>query len=116
MNHSVLTGYICQPARLYQTEDGESTTEFTLAVRRRFTKETDYIICVARGALAERIVAKTNRGDKIGVVGSIETPSYVDEYGEKHYRVYVKVSEVDFPPVKKEDKTFVQECMEGMGG
>ena len=111
MNQSVLTGYMCNSATLYQGEDGTLSTEFTLAVRRKTGKDTDYIICVAEGWLAETVVARTRKGDKLGVVGRIETPSWTDDDGAKRFRIYVKVNEVDLPPIKKEDKLYVQEMM-----
>ena len=109
MNQSVLTGFICRDARLYQTDDGTSTTEFTLAVKRKLSRETDYIPCVARGCVAEHIVSKTRKGDKIGVAGRIEAPSWTDDDGTKRCRIYVMVHEVDLPPIKKEDRPFIQE-------
>ncbi|EGS38204.1 single-stranded DNA-binding protein [Staphylococcus capitis VCU116] len=78
-----------------------NVANFRIAVQRPFKNkqtneyETDFITCVAFGKTAEIIVNNFNKGNKIGVTGSIQTGSY-EKDGQRVYTTDVAVNQVTF--------------------
>ena len=87
-------------------------SRFTIAVGRRKKGETDFSNCVSFGKQAEVIAQYFQKGDKIAVVGHIQTGSY-DKDGKKVYTTDIIVDAFDFVNSKgssnnsNEDYTFV---------
>lgn len=83
--------------RYTQGENAMSVARYSLAVDRRYKKEseqeTDFINCVAfnkQGEFAEKYLRK---GMKIAISGRIHTGSYTDKDGKKIYTTDIVVEE-----------------------
>ena len=93
----------------YGTKKAEGLcARITLAVRRS-ADDTDFINCVAFGKTAEMIDSYVAKGDKIAIEGRIQTGSYEDKDGNKHYTTDVIISRVHFAGSKKKDDDDVEE-------
>lgn len=82
---------------------------YTLAVDRRYGKETDFIPCVTFGKNAEFAEKYLHKGLRIAVSGRIQTGSYMDSDGKKIYTMNVLVEEHYFAEGRKQLETDVKE-------
>ena len=107
MNRAFLIGRTTKEPDVRYSTDGKGVAKFTLAVDRKFSKEkeTDFISCVAFGKTAEVIEKFVKKGNKIAVVGRIQTGSYKNKDGNTVYTTDVMVDEVEFCESKGESKT-----------
>ena len=100
MNKVILMGRLTRDVELRQTPNGISVASFSIAVNRRFAKEgqqqADFINCVAWRQQAEFIARYFGKGRMIAVVGSLQTRSWDDQEGKKHYATEVVVEEAHF--------------------
>lgn len=108
MNKVILVGNLTKDPELTTTQSGTDVAIFTIAVQRKFKNandeyESDFINCVAWRSSAEFIHKYFNKGNKIGVVGRIQTRSYDVEDGTKRYVTEVVVEECEFVQSKKGD-------------
>ena len=108
INNVVLTGRITRNLELKQTNNNNSSLNITLAVERNFKdqsgqKQTDFINCKAFGKRAEIIAQYCQKGDLIGVTGSIQTGSYQKQDGSTVYTTDVMVDGLSFFPKPKQD-------------
>ena len=81
---------------------------FSLAVNRRFVKEgeerqADFINIVAWGKTAEFCSKYFRKGQQVGVIGRIQTRTWDDDQGQKHYITEVVAEEVYFADSKKDN-------------
>ena len=108
INNVVLTGRIVRNLELKQTSNNNSSLNITLAVERTFKdqngqKQTDFISCKAFGKRAETIAQYCQKGDLIGITGSIQTGSYQKQDGSTVYTTDVMVDGLSFFPKPKQD-------------
>lgn len=100
MNKAILMGRLTAEPELKQTPNGVLVTRFTLAVNRRFAKESqpqaDFINCVAWRNQAEFLCRYFHKGSMAAIAGSIQTGSYDGEDGKKRYTTEVVADEVYF--------------------
>lgn len=102
MNNVTLVGRLTRDPeiRYTQGENATAITRFTLAVDRRFKREgdqtADFPSCVAFGKTAEFIEKYFNKGNRIGVVGRLQTGSYTKDDGTKVYTTDVVVEQAEF--------------------
>lgn len=106
MNKVILVGNLTKDPELTTTQNGVSVARFTVAVQRKFKNandeyETDFINCVAWRTSAEFIHKYFKKGNKIGVVGAIQTRVFNAEDGSKRYVTEVVVEESEFVQSKK---------------
>lgn len=79
-----------------------NVVNFVIAVQRLFKNkqtneyETDFIRCVAFGKTAEIIANNFNKGNKIGVTGSLQTGSYENNQGQKVFTTDIAVNNITF--------------------
>jgi single-strand DNA-binding protein len=75
---------------------GNGVLTSLLAIKRIYKSsdgiEADFIPITLFGKQAENFNRLTNKGDKIGIDGSIKTSKYADENGEVHYGWSVTVN------------------------
>lgn len=114
MNKVILIGNLTKDPELTTTQSGISVARFTIACQRKFKNandeyESDFINCVAWRNNAEFIHKYFKKGNKIGVVGSIQTRTYDAEDGTKRYVTEVIVEENEFVQPKKNDGTQTEE-------
>lgn len=91
----------------YTQTTNTCTTKFSLAINRRFVKEgeerqADFINIVAFGKTAEFISKYFKKGQQVAVVGRIQTRTWEDDQGQKHYVTEIVAEEVYFADSKKE--------------
>lgn len=95
INQVTLVGRITKQPELKYTASNIAFVKFSLAVQRD-KERTDFIPCTAWNKTAELIGQYVNKGDLLGIVGSIRTSSYDDINGRKVYVVEVNTSRVTF--------------------
>lgn len=101
MNKTILCGRLTKDAELKTTSSGINYCNFIIAVDRKFkdangNRQADFIACVAWRTTADFISKYFKKGNKIAVVGSIQTRSYEDQSGNKHLVTEVIVDEAEF--------------------
>ena len=101
MNKVILIGNLTRDPELTETPNGVSVCRFSIAVSRDYasgdgTRETDFFnITVWRGR-AENCGKYLKKGNKVAVIGSLQTRSYEDKDGIKRNVIDVVASEVEF--------------------
>lgn len=108
MNKICLIGRLTKDVDIRYTQSNNiPVASFTLAVKRRFAKEgeqqADFINIVAWNKTAEFCSKYFKKGQQIGAVGRIQTRTWDDENGQKHYVTEVVAEEVYFAGEKKEE-------------
>lgn len=93
MNRTDLIGNLVREPELRTTQNGKSVCSFTLAVYRD-KEHTDFINCVAWNKSAELMNTYCQKGDKIGVSGSIQVRNYDNAQGQKVYVTEVLVDRI----------------------
>lgn len=101
LNRVILMGRITQDLELKQTQSGISVLSFTVAVDRNYARQgedrqTDFINCVAWRQRAEFINNYFAKGRMIAIEGNLQTRTYDDKNGVKHYVTEVIVDNASF--------------------
>ena len=108
-NKVILIGRLTADPELKQTGNGTAVTSFTIAVDRKHNKDSekkaDFINIVAWRQSAEFICKYFRKGSAIIVLGELQTRSWDDSNGKKHYSTEVVASEVSFAESKKNPET-----------
>lgn len=121
MNKVMLVGRLTKMPELREVKD-KKVCEFTIATNRVNGKDADFINCVAWNSQAENLCKYQVKGNIIGVIGELRIDNYEIE-GNKRYKTYVMVNNIEFLESKKEKtnpfeefgnsiKTEVQEQLE----
>jgi single-strand DNA-binding protein len=102
MNKAILMGRLTKdPEMRYATNASIPVCNFTLAVDRRFSKkgeekQADFINIIAWKEKAEFISKYFTKGSKIAIVGTIQTRTWEDKDGKKHYATDIVADEAYF--------------------
>lgn len=103
MNKVILMGRLTKdPEVRYINNNNTAVCNFTLAVGRKFQKETDFIPIVAWNKLAEFCGKYFTKGMRVAIVGSIQTRTWDDNKGNKHYATEILANEAYFADGKKD--------------
>lgn len=107
LNKTILQGRLTKDPELRTTQSGISTASFTLAVERSFKgqngeKQTDFINTVAWRNTADFVAKYFHKGDMAIISGSLQTRTWDDAEGKRHYATEVIADEVHFCGGKKE--------------
>ena len=100
MNKVILVGTLTRDPELTETPTGVAVCRFSIAVSRDYAnaegnRETDFFnITVWRGR-AENCGKYLKKGNKVAIVGSLQTRSYEDKDGIKRNVTDVVASEVE---------------------
>ena len=116
-NLVVLTGRLTADPELKYTANNVPVTSFSIAVERRYKqgeeKQADFINIVAWRATAEFVSKYFQKGNMIGIEGSIQTRRYTDkETGKNRTAFEVVANNVQFVESKKAE-TEAQESGSG---
>jgi len=109
MNKVILMGRLTKDPELkYTSTNNTAFCNFTLAVNRRFTqqgeeKQADFIACIAWNKTAEFCGKYFQKGQQVSVAGRIQTRTWDDSEGKKHYATDVVVEEAYFADSKKQE-------------
>lgn len=101
-NKVILGGRLTADPELKQTQTGIAVVSFSIAVNRRFTKnsgqqsETDFFNVTAWRQTAEFVSRYFRKGSSICVVGTIQNSTWTDQQGAKRYRTDIVADEVMF--------------------
>ena len=109
MNQVIIIGRLTKEAeiKVAANDNTKQMANFTLAVNREYkltdgTIPADFINCVAFGNQAGTIAKFTNKGDRLGVIGRIQTRTFTAQDGTNRYVTEILVERVEFlEPVKQ---------------
>ena len=107
MNKVILVGNLTKDPELSETPSGVAVCKFSLAVSRDYNnaegnRDTDFFnITVWRGR-AENCGKYLKKGNKVAIVGSLQTRSYEDKDGIKRNVTDIIASEVEFLTPKQQ--------------
>ena len=107
-NRVMLGGRLTADPENRQTETGISVTRFTIAVNRRFSKDSsqqqaDFFNVTAWRATADFVSKFIKKGSSIFVVGTIQNRSWTDNEGNKRYATDIVAEEVNFVDARGEN-------------
>lgn len=107
LNKSIIMGRITHDLEVRQTPSGTAVLQFTVAVDRNYSKDggekqTDFINCVAWRQTAEFIGRYFGKGRMIAVDGRLQTRTYEDKNGTKHYITELIVENANFTGEKSD--------------
>lgn len=108
INNVTLLGRITHDLEVKITPSGIAVLTFTVAVDRGYKKDggepqTDFIRCVAWRNTAEFIRKYFKKGSMIGLVGNLQSRTYDDKNGVKHYITEVIVEKASFTGEKNKN-------------
>ena len=101
MNKVELIGRLTKEPEVKLTTNQTQVCNFTIAVDRRFKdangqRQADFINCIAWKQTAVFIQKYFHKGNRIAIVGSIQTRSYDDQNGQKRFVTEVVIDEAEF--------------------
>lgn len=96
-NKVILGGRLTADPKLKTTPGGVSVTVFTVAVNRRSAKEdADFLNVIAWRQTAEFVTRYFRKASSICIVGSLQSRSWTDQQGQKHFGTEIVADEVYF--------------------
>ena len=101
MNQVIITGNLAADIETRTTQSGITCATFRVAVQRRYAdkqtgkRETDFLPCVAWRQPAEFLAKYAHKGDRVAVVGTIQTRSYDAQDGSKRYVTEIVADSVE---------------------
>ena len=113
-NKVILIGNLVADPEIRQTQSGISVCRFTIAVNRRFARPAaqeaqngqqqtaDFITVVAWRQSAEFVARYFKKGRPILVCGQLQSRSWTDPQGNRHYATEVVADEVSFVESKSD--------------
>ncbi len=110
-NKVILIGNLTADPELKTTQNGVSVTSFSIGVQRRFASRSnensnqqtsDFINIVCWRNTAEFVTKYFSKGKSILVCGSLQSRTWTDANGTKHYTTEVVADEVSFVEKKSD--------------
>lgn len=113
MNKVYLIGNLTKDPELNTTISGIDVCRFTLAVSRKYVgtngeRETDFLNIVVWRGQAQNCNKYLKKGNKVAIIGRIETRNYEAQDGSKKYITEIIADEVEFLNSKKEKSDEVE--------
>ena len=111
MNKVILMGRLTRdPETRYTQTSNTLVSSFSLAVNRRFVRQgeerqADFINIVAWSKLGEFCSKYFKKGQQVGIIGRIQTRTWDDDNGVKHYVTEVIAEEAYFADSKKDGES-----------
>ena len=108
MNKVILMGRLTRdPETRYTQTNNTLVSSFSLAVNRRFVRQgeerqADFINIVAWSKLGEFCSKYFKKGQQVGVIGRIQTRTWDDDQGTKHYVTEVVAEEAYFADSRRD--------------
>ena len=108
MNKVVLMGRLTRDPEVRYTQTNNTlVASFSLAVNRRFARQgeerqADFINVVAWAKTGEFCSKYFKKGQQVGVIGRIQTRTWDDDQGTKHYVTEVVAEEAYFADSKRD--------------
>lgn len=111
MNKVILMGRLTRDPEVRYTQTNNTlVASFSLAVNRRFVRQgeerqADFVNIVAWSKLGEFCSKYFKKGQQVGIIGRLQTRTWDDDQGVKHYVTEVVAEEAYFADSKKDDGT-----------
>ena len=108
MNKVVLMGRLTRDPEVRYTQTNNTlVASFSLAVNRRFVRQgeerqADFINIVAWSKLGEFCSKYFKKGQQVGIIGRIQTRTWDDDQGVKHYITEVVAEEAYFADSRRD--------------
>ena len=108
MNKIILLGRLTKnPEIRFSQKNQNKIANFTLAVNRKYVapgeeRQADFINIVAWSKLGEFCSKYLKKGQQVGIIGRIQTRTWDDDQGVKHYITEVVAEEAYFADSKRE--------------
>ena len=108
MNKVILMGRLTRDPEVRYTQTNNTlVSSFSLAVNRRFVRQgeerqADFINIVAWSKLGEFCSKYFKKGQQVGIIGRIQTRTWDDDQGQKHYVTEVVAEEAYFADSKRD--------------
>ena len=108
MNKVILMGRLTRDPEVRYTQTNNTlVSSFSLAVNRRFVRQgeerqADFINIVAWSKLGEFCSKYFKKGQQVGVIGRIQTRTWDDDQGTKHYVTEVVAEEAYFADSRRD--------------
>ncbi len=108
MNKVILMGRLTRDPEVRYTQTSNTlVASFSLAVNRRFVRQgeerqADFFNIVAWGKLGEFCSKYFKKGQQVGIIGRLQTRTWDDEQGQKHYVTEVVAEEAYFADSKRD--------------
>lgn len=109
MNKIILMGRLTRDVETRYTQTNNTlVASFSLAVNRRFVRQgeerqADFINIVVWGKLGEFCSNYFSKGQQVGIIGRIQTRTWDDDQGIKHYVTEVVAEEAYFAEGKRDN-------------
>lgn len=105
MNIISITGRLTTKPEQRTTQNGVTVCSFTCAVKRPHSKDVvDFIDCVAWRQSAEYITKYAEKGDSVGVSGSLQSRKWKDKDGNNRTSWEVQCDSVEILSAKKQSE------------
>ena len=101
-NTVILVGRLTRDIELRYTNSSKEVVDFSLAVDQD-KDHVDFLNIQAWGNLAKSLAEYTQKGDMIGVRGTLKHDVYTNKNGEKRSRDYVLARDITFLATKKKE-------------
>lgn len=105
LNKAFILGNLTRDPELRQTPSGQAVCSFSVATNRFFTdssgqkqKQAEFHNIVAWGKQAELVSQYVKRGNSILVEGRLQTRSWLDQQGAKHWKTEIVAERVQLQP------------------
>ena len=108
MNKVILMGRLTRDPEVRYTQTNNTlVASFSLAVNRRFARQgeerqADFINIVAWSKTGEFCSKYFKKGQQVGIIGRIQTRTWDDEQGQKHYVTEVVAEEAYFADSRRD--------------
>ncbi len=126
VNKAIIVGNLTRDPEMRYTPQGHAVTSFSVATNRDWVtdgekkEQAEFHNVVAWNKLAEICSQLLSKGRKVYVEGRLQTRSWDDQNGTKHYRTEIVVDEMvvlDSRPVRSgDDSTATHNQDEAPGG
>ncbi len=109
MNKVILMGRLTRDPEVRYTQNTNTlVASFSIAVNRRFAKQgeerqADFINIVAWSKTGEFCSKYFKKGQQVGIIGRIQTRTWDDDQGQKHYVTEVVAEEAYFADSKRDE-------------
>lgn len=102
MNKTIIMGRLAKEPELRYTSNNKAVCNFTLAVNKRFERDkADFFPVVAWEKTGEFCGKYFEKGRQVVVVGRLQTRTWDDDNGQKHYVTDIVAEEAYFADSKK---------------
>lgn len=115
MNSVNLIGRLTRDVEVRYTQtNNTAVANFSIAVNRKFVKEgeerqADFINIIAWGKTGEFCSKYFQKGQQVGITGRIQTRTWDDDQGQKHYVTEVVAENVYFADSKRDSQSQTQQ-------